>query len=82
MSEGFGKQNLRYKWMCDKLVSSFALDEKKAPAAQQCMMDNMARIQSFCTDVSTPPKLFFFYQERDTPGKKEMFLSNGLTTIL
>jgi len=78
VSEALGKQNLRFKWMCDKLVTSFGLDEKNAPLALKCILDNLTRVQSFCLDLSTPPKLFFFYQERDVNGKKDIFLSSGL----
>jgi hypothetical protein len=77
VSEALGKQNLRFKWMCDKLVTSFGLDEKNAPLALKCILDNLTRVQSFCLDLSTPPKLFFFYQERDVNGKKDIFLSSG-----
>ena len=74
----YPKSQARLQWMVDKLASSFGLneDEKTQDLAFTTVQENQPKIEAFCSDLATPPKLFFFYQPRNLPTP-ELFISNG-----
>ena len=69
----------RHEWIQAKLAQSFAID---SAVAEKCIRDNKKRIDAFLTDTATTPKLFFFYQPRQSVGGggsgSELFLSTGV----
>ncbi len=75
----------RQSWMCQKVAQAFNLDTvfESNKEIEQYFIDNLGKIDAFLTKLDTPPRLFFFYQQK-TPGqgKKEIFCSTGENTKL
>ncbi len=45
---------------------------------EQYFVDNLPKIDAFLTKLDTPPRLFFFHQQKvPGQGKKELFASTG-----
>ena len=64
----------RHEWMVAKLTQSFGVD---AATCEKAVRDGRRKLDAFLTDLTSPPKLFFFYQPRHAGGAPELFVSVG-----
>jgi hypothetical protein len=49
----------RYLWMLSKVCEGFSIGESEV---QKCFEEHSKKITAFLSDLTVPPKLFFFYQ--------------------
>jgi len=63
----------RHQWIQQKLMSTFNVDDE---TSLRCLVTNRKKIDAFLSDVKSPPKLFFFLQQRAN-SKPEILLSIG-----
>ena len=64
----------RHEWIIAKLSQSFGIDPT---TCEKALRDNRKKVDTFLTDLTSPPKLFFFYQPRHAGSPPELFVSVG-----
>ena len=64
----------RHEWLIAKLSQSFGVD---SAACEKAVREHRKKVDAFLTDLTSPPKLFFFHQPRHSGGAPELFASVG-----